>query len=377
MNLEAHLSELTMSESVIVRALVERLRARPEHTPSAGLTDRILAAVDEERSRRQGRGGGRRPSFPWRRVAALAAGLVATMTLFYAADLFHAGSPVVPPSAGIGWLAANQEADGTWDPVRHGGAAPYRPALTALSALALARAPEPYAANIGRACKALAALQMSDGAFGGQGRSQYYNQAITTFALASLYPQCPELKPVLERAIGFIQARQTVEGGWDYETASEGNAAITSWQVRALACAAEQGFDGANIPLRKALRWLRGITRNDGSVAYHRNSAIRSDSLNALAAYALITAGKAYPELPSLGQHMAHALQSESDSQTRTDCYRDYAKVMAFEAAGARRQADVVRGDMLKRQVAGDSDQWDGVGGKLYTTALTALASRR
>jgi len=74
---------------------------------------------------------------------------------------------------------------------------------------------------------------------------------------------------------------------------------------------------------------------------------------------------------------MAHALQSESDSQTRTDCYRDYAKVMAFEAAGARRQADVVRGDMLKRQVAGDSDQWDGVGGKLYTTALTALASRR
>ena len=379
MNLEMHLSELTAPDALAFRALADRLRAAPERTPSAGLADRILAAVDEERA--HGRGGsGQRPRFPqWRAAAAaVAAGLAAAVTLFYyAGDRFRAEDQAVAPATGIGWLAANQEADGTWDPVRHGGAATYRPALTALSALALTHAQKDYAEQIDRACQALAALQTPDGAFGGQGRSQYYNQAITTFALASLYPQRPELKTVLERAIGFIQARQTVEGGWDYEANSEGNAAITAWQVRALACAAEQGFNRADVPMRKGLRWLRGLTSDEGNVAYHRNSATRSDSLNALAAYALITAGKDFPGLPSLGQRMAHALPAEADAQAATDCYRDYAKVIAFEAAGARQQADLVRGDMRKRQATGVRDQWDRVGGRLYTTALTALASRR
>ncbi len=372
MNLESHLANLEAPEAAAFRAVIERLRALPEREPSANLTGRILAAVDEERTRKRLRF--RTPS-PWwgAAAAAVAAGLIAAVTLFNPSD----PSCNPRPDNTLAWLIASQKPDGTWDPVRHGGAAEYRPALTALSALALTRVSDGHEGNIHRACAALAALQTSDGAFGGVGRSQYYNQVITTFALASLYARHPELKRVLERAIGFIRARQTAEGGWDYEAGSEGNAAITAWQVRALSCAAEQGFTDADVPLRKGLRWLRGITRDDGSVAYHRSSSTRSDSLNALAAYALITAGKAYPGLPALGQHMARSLSVASYPQAGADCYRDYVKILAFDAAGSALQAEEVRGHMVKDQQTGQSDQWQTVGGKLYTATLTALAAKR
>ena len=247
---------------------------------------------------------------------------------------------------------------------------------TALSALALDRASEGFAPQIQRACDALAALQGADGAFGGEGRARLYNHAITTFALATLCPHHPALKPTLDRALAFVSVRQTPQGGWDYEPGSEGNAAVTAWQVRALACAEAQGFDAAKIPLRKGLRWLRSVARDDGSIAYHRDSTACSDGLTALAAYTLITAGKDFPGLQELGRHAAEALSAAPEKSAVADCYRDYAKVLAFDSVGANAQAETVRKQMHVQQQAAQPDQWAKVGGRLYTTALTALAAR-
>ena len=130
------------------------------------------------------------------------------------------------------------------------------------------------------------------------------------------------------------------------------------------------------MPLRKGLRWLRGSTREDGSVAYHRESATRSDSLTALAAYTLITAGGAFPGLPALGRRVADSLRAPSASEEGADCYRDYAKALALESAGAGVRAEAVRRQMVARQKAGCRDQWAPVGGRLYTTALSILAAR-
>jgi len=377
MNLEAHLNELSAPDAAAFRALAERLRARPEREPSADLADRIMRGVDAERARRHHRRlRMTAPPSPRWSIAA-AAVLVVSLSLFSVYQQ-RTGSalPAAEQSDGYAWLAANQESDGTWSPVRHGGSAAYRPALTALSALALARAPRSYAPELQRACDALAALQTADGAFGGEGRAQLYNQAITTFAITTLYSGQPSLKPVLERALGFIRARQTAEGGWDYEPRSEGNAAVTAWQVRALASAEAQGFDEAKMPLRKGLRWLRGNTRDDGSVAYHRGSPARSESLTALAACALITAGKEFPGLSDLGRQAAGTLSASAGAEGAPDCYRDYAKVLAFDSVGDRRQATALRQQMQQRQAAGARDQWETVGGKLYATALTMLAAR-
>lgn len=373
MKLSAHLNELAAPDAAAFRMLAARLRAMPEREPSADLTDRIMAAVDAERARSR-----RRFRMPEPRWSIAAAALLVVSLSLFSVYQDHSGSSgaAAQPAEGTAWLASNQEPDGTWSPTRHGGAEAYRPALTALAALALDRTHEAYVTQIRQSCVALTALQEANGAFGGEGRAQLYNHAITTFALATLYPNHPALKPVLQRALAFIRSQQTAEGGWDYEPRSEGNAAVTAWQVRALACAEAQGFEEAKVPLRKGLRWLRGSARDDGSVAYHRTSPARSDSLTALAAYSLITAGKGYPGLADLGRHVAGSLRASAGTDRSADCYRDYAKVLAFDSAGSSQQADAVRQQMLKLNEAGERDQWETVGGKLYTTALTALAAK-
>ena len=372
MKLEGHLSELASTDAAALRTLAERLRARPEREPSGDLTDRIMAAVDAERARARRRF---RAPAPWWGIAAAAAGLIAAVTLFGLSGRSRSAQTAAPRDGGFAWLASSQEADGTWSPAKHGGATIYRPALTALAALVLKRDEKGgFATQVQQACAALAAMQTADGSFGGEGRARLYNHAITTYALATLYPGQPALKPTLERALGYIRACQTVEGGWDYDAGSEGNAALTAWQVRALACAEAQGFESAKIPLRKGLRWLRGTAREDGSIAYHRDSTACSEGLTALAAYTLITAGKDFPGLPELGRQVVGSLSASPEASA--DCYRDYAKVLAFDSAGAGQQADAVRRQMLKQQEAGSRDQWEAVGGRIYTTALTMLAAR-
>jgi len=378
MNFETHMNELALIDADAFRSLAKRLRAMPELQPSPDLADRILAAVESER---RGSGSPSRRRFlspsPWWGIAAAAAALVAAAVAIYTVLPSCGARSLASVSEGLAWLADNQEADGTWSPSRHGGAEVYRPALTALSALALDRSEKSgMSARVNRACAALGGMQSADGAFGGNGRACFYNQAITTYALATLYPKHPELRPVLERSLSFVAARQTAQGGWDYESDSEGNAALTSWQVRALACADEQGFASAKVPLRKGLRWLRDRARDDGSIAYHRDSIKSSEGLNALAAYALITAGRNFPGLPELGRRVAGALCADLSASSNADCYRDYAKVKVFDSLGQSARADALRLRMRLQQKAAQQDQWGVVGGKLYTTAFTALAAR-
>ncbi|MDX9794023.1 MAG: hypothetical protein RBU24_10990 [Kiritimatiellia bacterium] len=381
MNLNAHLSELPAAEAAAFRTLVARLQAAPQREPAPQLASRILAAVASERTQRptlnaQPITTNHKPVTSnyrlWRWAAALAAGLLAALTLF---DRPAAPQPADPAADPAAWLAASQEADGAWQPARHGGDPAYRPALTALAALALARDPaDRFCEGVRRAAAALVAMQAADGAFGGEGRVRAYNQAIATCALATLAPHGPAAAAALERAVACSRAGQSAEGGWDYEAGSEGNAAVTAWQVRALAAASERGVGQANIPLRKGLRWLRGAARGAGGVAYHRGSAGRSESLAALAAYTLMTSGRSFEGLPALGRNLTAALSAADGA---ADCYRDYAKVMAFESAGDTARAEAVRGGMLHRRQAGAQDPWEPIGGTLYTCAFTALAARQ
>lgn len=381
MNLNAHLSELPAAEAAAFRTLVARLQAAPQREPAPQLASRILAAVASERTQRptlnaQPITTNHKPVTSnyrlWRWAAALAAGLLAALTLF---DRPAAPQPADPAADPAAWLAASQEADGAWQPARHGGDPAYRPALTALAALALARDPaDRFREGVRRAAAALVAMQAADGAFGGEGRVRAYNQAIATCALATLAPHGPAAAAALERAVACSRAGQSAEGGWDYEAGSEGNAAVTAWQVRALAAASERGVGQANIPLRKGLRWLRGAARGAGGVAYHRGSAGRSESLAALAAYTLMTSGRSFEGLPALGRNLTAALSAADGA---ADCYRDYAKVMAFESAGDTARAEAVRGGMLHRRQAGAQDPWEPIGGTLYTCAFTALSARQ
>ena len=350
MNVMTHIESLPENDARDFGRIVRLLKAQPEAEPSPGLHGRIAAQLPK------------RPRLPkawwWVPVAASLA------VVFSLASMLQNRSP----STGKNWLAENQEADGTWDPARHGGVEAFRPALTALALLALRQEGEAaYPGQVAKGASALIALQAADGAFGGDdGQAKLYNLAMATYALAV----CGADAAALSRAIGQIRSSQGPDGSWTYT--QEGSAAVTAWMTRALACAEAHGHTEASVPLRKGLLWLRGHVRDDGRMAYHPTSA-PSDTLTALSAYSLIEAGGKFPDLQTLGIRMTDALGIQPSSATAPDCYRDYAKIIAFESAGKTASAENIRKQVRQRRQDNPQDQWRIAGGKLYTVALTTL----
>ena len=371
------------AEANPLRHLVERMSSRTEIEPSADLADRIMNAVDRESRMKetpfvQARSPGLKP---WFGAAAAAAIVIA---LFFVRNAVISNLPA--DSAGTGqeqWLARCQEPDGSWSPARHGGSRVYRPALTALSALALHRAGDAYRDEVRRARDYLQGIQQPDGSFGGEGRERLYNQAITTFVLAETASDGDSLE-ALRRATALITGSQGAEGGWDYMENSQGNAAITSWQIQALA-AVERTFAAAsrssgqndlsavNISMKKGLRWLRGMTDEGGRVAYNRGSTQLSETVGALTGHALLTAGAAFPELSEVGHRVVAALGTAQGANEGQDLYRDCMKVCALKVAGETAQADALKSRVAAASADAGGDQWGKVGGKLYVASIRSL----
>ena len=363
MNLETHLNELPETDACALREIVRRLRGQPDAEPSGGLHDRVIAQLPTRRTSTFS-------AWLWR-SGAIAASLIALLSIASVIRLWlpHERQTVAATEDGIRWLAENQETDGTWAPARHGGIETFRPALTALSLLALHQDAQSYAPQIAKGMSALAELQTTKGTFGGDdSQAQLYNLAITTYVLAA----CEADPTVVSRAVVSIGASQQPDGSWTYAAAQEGSAAVTAWMTRALETAEAYGIAEANIPLRKGLRWLRGNVRDDGRMAYHPTSE-PSETLTALSAYALISAGNLFPDLQQLGIRMTNALHVQPAGVAPTDCYRDYAKIIAFESAGKTANAENVRNQIRQRHPTTAHDQWGVAGGQLYTAALTTL----
>jgi len=369
-NIFSHIEELGASpEAEAFRELTAGMRQQPEIEPSADLTRRIMRRIEREEERGS---AGKAPAFrPWFGAAAAAAVIAA---------LF--GLRVLYPGAGGScalnneqWLAAAQETDGSWNPARHGGSREYRPALTALSALALHRSSKKFSAAVESACRYLAGIQQPDGSFGGSdGHEQLYNQAIVTYVLAETGGKNEGHTAVLQRAVACIGSAQSAEGGWDYAEDSQGNAAVTAWQVQALFSAKNSGIAAADIPMRRGLRWLRGAALSDGAVAYSRRSEQSSDTISALAGYALLTAGHDYPELSALGRQVVDAM-TQTHSGGASNLYRDCMKLRALKAAGQAAGAEIVRTQMNAGITGSAGDQWGQVGGTLYLSSLQVLAA--
>ncbi|MBR4170834.1 MAG: terpene cyclase/mutase family protein [Kiritimatiellae bacterium] len=377
MTISEHLNEFSSGDREDFLSLVNRLRSLSMPAVSPQLTDRILAAVKCEAERDETPSRHFLPSafssYRFRKWMSRAAILVLLLALA-ASILWKSGDPTSPLPNDLDWIASLQEQDGSWSPSRAGGCEAYRPALTALAALALASR-DPASDTVQSACRALISMQQNDGSFGQKGRVQSYNQSITAFALAALLPTHNGLRPALEKAVNRIAYEQTQSGGWDYEDGSQGNTALTAWNVRMLSLAERQGIAEARLPLRKGLRWLRNVMHDNGTVVYHRGGQIsQSESLRALTAHAFLTAGASFDGLPLLGKRIIRELSSSSSESKPADSYRDYAKVIAFRAAGERTEADTVRKAWHPNAKA---DTWGEIGGRLYSASLFALADAR
>ena len=363
----------------------------PEVEPSSGLTDRIMAALppDAFRVTRFARvlSFARRHRY---QVAAAAAVVMAVGSLgvlhFSLRTSVDAG---LAAHAGCAWIARQQDADGSWDPVQGGGSALYRPALTALASLALLRETDRYSKEVTAACAALRRFQEPDGAFGADSSGRMYNHALATWALLAAYDKGshPELKDALDKAVAFIRSRQQATGGWGYSASADvpANTAVTAWQVQVLARAQQAGWDDAGGHLRKGLNWLRQRAGNSGQFGYTaaRGDASATPTLNAMGAYTLLTCGSARPELVQVATAVLAHLRTDPQAGKAKDAdfYRAFFTVAAWEAAGDSRRADRMRAVVCDRRETHGADQgswaptddWSKVGGRLYATSLAVL----
>ncbi|MDD2598809.1 MAG: prenyltransferase/squalene oxidase repeat-containing protein [Kiritimatiellae bacterium] len=368
MNVYTHLDELDSSaETQALRDLTTRMLQGAEIEPSPDLLPRVMAQLDN--NRRCARARAFAPAFKrWIGVAA------AAVVMVFMLRFLCSGSRGCSLSNEL-WLVSSQGEDGSWNPARYGGEQCYQPALTALAAWALHCSGERrFSAAVERACHYLSSVQQADGSFGGVERERLYNQAIVTYVLAEIGRDDPNSAALLQAAVACIHSSQSVAGGWDYVADSEGNAAVTAWQVQALLSAKKSGVVAADLPLRKGLRWLRGLAHPDGAVAYSKRAEQSSETINALTGYALITAGRDYPELADIGRQVVTAMSQVHSVGATSDLYRDCMKVRAYKAAGSDASARALRARMGARIIDPAEDQWGMVGGRLYLSAMQSLA---
>jgi hypothetical protein len=266
----------------------------------------------------------------------------------------------------LDWLVRAQEPDGSWSAERWGGQRNYGPALTALPLLALATTEDRTPARdsaVARAAASLLGQQNSDGTFGTVFQGAPYNHCIATLALLQVWQRDREAVPkgALDRAVASLVARQTTAGAWGYRHSPLGDRSITQWHVQALETAAQLGWDTANSPAQRGVRWLaqRSLSLPESEEPTDSTSAI-------------------------LARSSARTLRGNGS----VDFYHAY-----FTAAALKHDASSEAGERLaslKREILSQQvgegadtgswppdDQWGRAGGRLYSTALASLSLSR
>lgn len=261
----------------------------------------------------------------------------------------------------LDWLVQNQEADGSWNAERWGGQRNYAPALTALPLLALVSSSDQSTPDrlqiLIRGAQYLRSQQNPDGSFGPLFHGTPYNSSISTLALLNVWRMVPDSipKPVLNAAVTALAQSQSREGGWDDRHASFSNCPITQWHLQALECAVQLGWSEMTPSLNRGHAWLAKLNHLPKA---NRNPASISPSLLA---------------------------QTGERTQNSIDFYQTY-----FEAIALKNQAlpesdkllaelhrDILSHQILEGPETGSwppDDRWGRAGGRLYSTALAALA---
>lgn len=216
---------------------------------------------------------------PWAAVGALA--LLVGSVARGEPPAPEAASPPAPPAPharALGWLAAHQNADGSWGRT-------YTTAVTGLSCLAfLAHDDEPFLGE--RAQPLLRGItfllgQSKEGVFPKQGHTWIHGQGFATLALAETWGRSllgehapdldvAKLREVLVKAVAAIQQNQSASGGWWYVqgSPSDHEGSTTVCAVQALVSAANFGIPIDKKVLAQGFEYLKRCQNPDGGFDY-------------------------------------------------------------------------------------------------------------
>jgi uncharacterized protein (DUF305 family) len=335
------------------------------------------------------------------------------------------------------WLAQHQKRSGSWGcadfrseciavldddleactDVGHDG---YDVGVTALALLAYLEAgcglehPE-YGKRVEKALEWLFSQQDAvSGAFGQRFDSAFnYMHAMATLALARAQAANPDpnLLARCQKAVDFIEAARVPGPGWRYNDASEGSShndtSITGWMLRALLAARAVGVEVDDEALAGGLRWIEMATDPaTGRVGYDtpgsfssrakgfndRFNPERGESMTAIGLHSRLALGQSADTSATIQLH-AELLQrklprpgGDPGALEGVDFYYWYHGSLALKALGGPARdawferlrpllAATQRQDgHFKGSWDAVNDPWGYVGGRVYSTALGALA---
>ena len=310
--------------------------------------------------------------------------------------------------AALVWLAAAQSPDGRWNAARHGGGveravqgqhrqgagARSDHGVTGLALLAFlgagsTHASGPHAETVKRGIERLVAMQRGDGALCGDAEfyAALYCHGMATIALAESLALTGDesLRQPLERAVQHTLSMQNLStGGWRYAAGDRGDTSQLGWQVMVLTSARNAGVQGLDAAEARARGFLGSVSSGRfGGLAAYRPGERPSVTMTAEALVCRLLLGTPVDHA-SVGEALGFIATSPPQASHPNAYTWYYATLASYHAGGpqweawnARLQAALVP---LQRRDSGplagswDPDPvWGGHGGRVYSTALSAL----
>jgi hypothetical protein len=322
----------------------------------------------------------------------------------------HGGSPETEAAvqAALKWLAAHQSPDGHWDAEqfgagredfvlgqnRNGAGRKANTGVTGLALLAMLGSGNthldgPYADNVRRGLNYLLSVQGTDGNLGGQAESFafMYSHGIASFAMSEDYAMTRDrrLEKPLRAAIGFtVAAQQPIGGGWRYQRhETVGDTSQLGWQLMALKSAELAGIPMPESTRAGIVRFLKSVeSGTSGGLASYRPGEAPSRPMTAEALVCRQFLGLPHDD-PAAGEAADYLLGELPTSQRINLYYWYYGTLAMYQMQGdhwrrwnAALQDALVDQQFTSGDMAGSWDPkciWGGYGGRVYSTAMSAL----
>ena len=315
--------------------------------------------------------------------------------------------------AALGWLATAQSNNGGWDASRFGAGAARvvldqdrrgagAQADTGVTGLALlaflggghTHSSGAYTHEVAGGLEYLRQRQRADGALYGDAElfAQMYCHSMATFAVCEALALTGDerLEPMARAAIRYTLSMQhPTDGGWRYKYGHRGDTSQLGWQLMSLKSAQLAGIDVPPATWTLVDRFLQRVRRGSaGGLASYQPGTAPSRTMTAEALFCRqLQQEQQHGNLPAAaiqeaGASLAAALPSASERNLYFWYYATLAlhrnQTLSSEATEAWEDWNhALTTTLLTTQQSDGSwdvnTVWGGCGGRVYTTALSAL----
>ncbi len=278
------------------------------------------------------------------------------------------------------WLAAKQEADGSFGSDSHYGKHVGITALAGMAFMSDGHTPGrgTYGQVVKRCVDFILASRTESGLLASEtSHGPMYGHGFATLFLAEAYgmaPQ-PELREGLRKAVRLIISTQNDEGGWRYQPVkADADISVTICEIMALRAARNAGIHVPKSTIDNAVEYVRKSQNPDGGFRYMLNSGGSAFARSAAGVAALQYAGIYHgPEIKKGLEFLMQFLPPRQQSVGHY-FYGHYYAVQAMHSAGEQYWKSwwpAIREEMLGKRT--DEGYWQGQAGNEYGTAMALI----